>query len=162
MTTAARETLFVGIGSPHGDDQIGWCIADLLADQPSPGVVVRKASVPADLLDWLDGTVLLGVCDASRGGHPAGTVQRLDWQGGIEAADSQVLRVLARPGISDTHGFGLAAVLDLAHRLGQLPARVIVWAVEGQTFEPDSELSPQVQGALSAIAAAIRNDLLHA
>jgi hydrogenase maturation protease len=162
MTAAADETLFVGIGSPHGDDQIGWCIADILANPPSPGIAVRKASVPADLLDWLDGIALLAVCDASRGGRPAGTVQRLDWPDATAAADSHVLSILARRRASDTHGFGLATVLDLAHRLDRLPAHVIVWGVEGLTFEPNSELSPQMQGAVPAIAAAIRNDLLHA
>jgi hypothetical protein len=47
-------TLFAGTGSPHGDDRIGWLIADALDKLVPPDVEVRLASTPSHLLDWLD------------------------------------------------------------------------------------------------------------
>ncbi len=75
------QTLFVGLGSPHGDDQIGWLIADrLAAERGLPGTVaVRKAAIPLDLLDWLEGVDCLHVCDALQGPTTFGEVQRWEW-----------------------------------------------------------------------------------
>jgi hydrogenase maturation protease len=161
MSTSVDHILFVGIGSPHGDDQVGWSIADALAEL-LPGVATRKASVPADLLDWLERVDLLGVCDACRGGGPAGTVQRFEWERSTGPARSSILASMERVRVSGTHGLGLSAVLDLAQRLGRLPDRILVWGIEGQAFELGEELSPRVKDLLPAITAAIRSELFHA
>ena len=34
-------TLFVGVGSPHGDDQVGWLVARALADMSPKNCEVR-------------------------------------------------------------------------------------------------------------------------
>lgn len=162
MSTPGDHILFVGIGSPHGDDQIGWSIADALAATALAGVAIRKASVPADLIDWLEGVDLLGVCDACHSGSPAGTVQRLEWQRSRDSARSSILTSSAQTRASGSHGLGLSAVLDLARQLGRLPDRVIVWGIEGEVFQPVEELSPRVRCLLPAITAAIRSEFFHA
>ena len=73
-------TLVAGIGSPHGDDQAGWLVADRLTRElHRDDVAVRKATSPTELLNWLDGTERLIVCDACCGLGNAGDVRRWPW-----------------------------------------------------------------------------------
>ncbi len=85
---AEEKRLFVGIGSPHGDDQAGWLLADLLRGQfaSAGGILVRQAVVPADILDWLNGVEHLHVCDACTTGSPAATLHRWEWN--VAAGDA--------------------------------------------------------------------------
>jgi len=56
--------LVVGIGSPYGDDRVGWLVAERIAEMLGNRFIVRCARSPAELLDWLDGVAELHVCDA--------------------------------------------------------------------------------------------------
>jgi hydrogenase maturation protease len=47
-----------------------------------------------------------------------------------------------------THDFGVAAAIELARTLGQLPSRVIVFGVEGQDFLDGAGLSSPVEQAV--------------
>lgn len=132
-------TLVVGIGSPHGDDQAGWIIADRLAVAADAArFQVRKAKSPSELLDWLDGVDRLIVCDACRGLGAAGQVRSWQWP------DVS----LSAPMWSGTHDLSLPAALQLAERLGRLPDTVVVWSVEAANANTLSPLSPQVDAAL--------------
>jgi hydrogenase maturation protease len=138
-------TLFVGIGSPHGDDRAGWLVADALAEFNSSiptarpmQFSVRKAATPADLLDWLDGVQRLIVCDAVRGAGPPGRLHRWQWP------DLRLGRVHA----AGSHDFGLAAGLDLASSLGRLPAEVVVWGLESGQGIGGCDLSRAVKLSL--------------
>ncbi|MGI9427921.1 MAG: hypothetical protein ACR2NM_04645, partial [Bythopirellula sp.] len=98
-------TLIVGIGSPHGDDQAGWLVAERLAtDLDHDNIAVRKATSPVQLLDWLDSIDRLVVCDACRGLGDVGELRRWLWPS-PELADGSW---------SGTHDFSLIAVLQLA------------------------------------------------
>lgn len=133
-----RRTLCVGVGSPHGDDQVGWRMAEGIAARTLGGVVVRQALSPADLLHWIDDCDRLVICDACRGAGPIGSTHRWNWPcAAIEALPSP-----------DSHAFGLAAVLKLAAGLGRLPAEVIVWAIEAAPPQPLDALSDRVAAAL--------------
>ena len=145
------KTLFVGIGSPHGDDRLGWHVADALADRLQasetgfPGgdsaglnapaslsqVAIRKAASPADVLDWLDGIERLIICDACRSGGQPGLAYRWTWPD----------RAIAQAHCTGSHDLGLANVLELAQRLQRLPQVVIVWGVEAVTLQPQGDLS---------------------
>jgi len=142
-------TLIVGLGSPHGDDQAGWLVADqLVAHQHAahqhaavldPGdVAVRKAATPVDLIGWLDGIDHLLVCDACRGLGRVGAVRSWTWPASeLEGANW-----------SGTHDFALPAALQLAQRIGQLPPRVEIWSVEGAHGDALAMMSPEVLSAL--------------
>ena len=136
--TASR-TLFVGLGSPHGDDQVGWRVAEELRRR-QPDRTVRIASTPAELLDWLDGLDRLELCDAVRGESP-GRLHRWDWP----------TPQLGRLRSSGTHSFGVSAVLELAQRLGRLPAAVRIWGIEARQFEPTQTISGQLDAGLPVI-----------
>jgi len=57
--------LVVGIGSPHGADAAGWQVAAWLANASVAPWEVKRAVVPSDLLDWLDGCSVLAIIDAA-------------------------------------------------------------------------------------------------
>ena len=150
-------TLIVGIGSPHGDDQIGWRVAEALRSAVSPAIEVREASTPSQLLDWLEGVDRLIVCDAcqARRRAPDGSagdtlsVHRWQWP----TLQVSTLRS------AGSHSFGLPQVLQLAERLGRLPQEVIVFGVEGRQFEAFASRSPDVESLISNTVQVIAGEL---
>ena len=54
---------------------------------------------------------------------------------------------------------GVAEASELARALGRLPARTIVYGIEGSRFDTGSPLSPEVEAATQSVAAAIRREL---
>lgn len=152
----AGNTLLAGLGSPYGDDQFGWRLVDALRQRRLSGVGLVRLRSADELLDWLPGVVRLVVCDACQGAGAVGTWHRWRWP----AAELSHVRS------TGTHDLGLAAVLHLAERLGELPPEVAVWAVEGAPAEPGclpgGDLSPDVQRSLPQLAALISAELTHA
>jgi hydrogenase maturation protease len=141
----AVQTLVVGIGSPSGDDRFGWSVAELLSGRLPPRCQIRRAAAPADLLDWLSDCEELIVCDACRGWGDAGKVVCWEW-GNLPPIAVE---------FAGTHDLGLIAVLTLAHRLGMLPKRVLIWAVEAPVASPtmsDQWLTPCIASAADYVA----------
>jgi hydrogenase maturation protease len=141
-------TLVVGVGSDHGDDQLGWLLADWLKDCAPPGVCVRKARTPLQLLDWLTGVSCLVVVDACRGSGQPGDIQRFTWPD---------VPAWGRA-FAGTHDLGLLEALRLAETLGSLPARVVVWGVTApfQSGRYDAGLSPALEGAFPRVYARLQ------
>ena len=76
--------LVAGLGSAHGDDQAGWLVADRVGAQfrTHSEVVVRRAMIPLDVLDWLEGVSVLHICDACETTHRPEKLQRFTWNAG--------------------------------------------------------------------------------
>jgi hydrogenase maturation protease len=132
--------LIVGLGSHHGDDAVGWHVAEALARRVGDAAVVRTARSPADVLDWTVGVDWLLLCDGCRGSGPPGCVRRWTWP-------------LSAPALawSGTHDLGLLDVMALAERLGRLPRRVYVWTVEVEQTASGQRLSPRVAAAVPVV-----------
>jgi hydrogenase maturation protease len=136
--------LIIGVGSPFGDDRLGWVAAQMLRRSAVLNAL-EPGQVTIELLDrpgvmllerWRDaGSVI--VLDAVRSGAPPGTQHRLDPGG---------LPVLAQP--ASSHGFGVAAALELARVLGNLPPRLFLLGIELDPSRSDTSLSPAVSRAL--------------
>lgn len=153
--------LFVGLGSPHGDDQIGWLIAEALHLQVSerPDISVRKAAVPLDLLDWLEGINELHICDACCSDEKVGSLSRLQ----VSTRDGiPVFHELEWLRCSGSHDFDPGAVLDLAGRLGRLPEHVVVHAVSGCSFDPGEAVTEELAVRVPAIIRTILKELTDA
>lgn len=140
-------TLVIGIGSPHGDDQAGWLVAERIARDHH--AAVRQALSPADVLDWLQDVDRLIICDACRGLGRVGEVRRWQWP----LSDMPLLDW------SGTHDVSLPAALELADRLGLLPRHVVIWAVEGEAPCMLGRLSPQVADAVPRLVDQIAGEL---
>jgi hydrogenase maturation protease len=128
----------VAVGSPHGDDQIGWRVIERLQRKPLPGVSAAAVSEAVRVLDHLEGCKTLVLVDACRSGARAGTIHRLVWPDP---------RLQGQDNVS-THGFSLLQALELAAALGHLPPHVVLIGVEVQACSPTAQMSLPVRRAL--------------
>jgi len=136
------KTLFVGLGSHHGDDRVGWLVVDELRVAGLTGVEVRRLESPLDLLDWLEDVDCLAICDACQGAGVAGTWHRWTWP-------SPELPLMPARG---SHDMGLVATLQLARTLGTLPREVLIWGIELAVNEAGGRVSNEVVAAIESVA----------
>lgn len=147
------DSLFVGIGSPHGDDQIGWRVAESLAKRQMPQVDIRQASTPSQLLDWLGSLQRLFICDACERGPTSA-----DTSHGIERWNWPDMPSVATRSAS-SHSFGLLEVLRLASCLGSLPEQTTVYGIEGRSFNAFDDISPHVDQRLESMISTIASEI---
>lgn len=144
--------LVIGIGNEYrGDDAIGLLAARALRARAgsSARVVESDGDCTALLETWKQAHTVILV-DAVLSGARPGTIHRFDAR----------TRAIPRGCIlSSTHAFGIADTLALAHVLGQLPACLIVYGLEGVHFAAGDRLSPAVQHALPRLLTRILADL---
>lgn len=145
----APTTLFVGLGSSHGDDRVGWMVTDALEARLDSRAIVRHAAAPLDILDWLDGVERLAICDACRGIGAVGSWRR--WESPLAEFPAARAR--------HSHDLGLPAALQLAARLCPLPREVLVWGIEiGQTV-PEQLASREVAAAVPEVVEDVLREL---
>ena len=77
---------------------------------------------------------------------------------GFDAA--QPIARAERPG--STHGLGLGTAIELARACGDLPERLVVFAVEARSFGPGGGLSPSVAAALSRLERLVKSEIRRA
>jgi len=153
---ARRPPTVIGLGNTYAhDDGVGPAVAAALgADAPEGIRVIELDGEPARVIEAWAGTPLTIVIDASRSGTEPGTVRRLE---GADLAEGGVLAAAGRR--SSSHALGVAEALELGRALGRLPARLVVFAVEGHDASPGPGLSASVAAAVPELVVAVRHDL---
>lgn len=151
MTRSA--TLIVGVGSPHGDDRVGWRVTERLASLVSSLADVRTVADPSEILDWLDGVRTLHACDACHFSGAAGHVHRWQWPD-VPANVSKTAW--------SSHGVTLPQALALAGALGVLPDDVTIWGIEIAAARTAEPLSPALEQVATAVAEQIAGELADA
>jgi hydrogenase maturation protease len=143
----------VCVGNPwRGDDAVGLDVARRLAGTLPDGVeLAEREGEPTGLIDAWEGADRVWLVDAVSSGAPAGTIHRLD------ASEHELPVQLFR---GSTHHVGLAEAVELARALGRLPARTVVYGIEGASFEVGGELTPAVAGAAERAAEAVREEVV--
>ena len=128
------KTVVVGVGNTYrGDDAAGREVATRVRERVGAELDVVVCELePTRLIDAWGGADLALVVDAVASGAPAGTVHRFDATNG--ALPSREFR-------SSTHALGIGETIELARAIGKLPARIIVFGIEGQTFGSGMRLS---------------------
>ena len=133
--------LVVGVGNElRGDDGVGVEVARCVrARLPGDGFeVCELRGHPTDLLDLWRGRDAVVIVDTMRSGSPPGTILRLD-------AGNEPLPARQRNRIGSTHAAGLAETIELARALGALPARAIVYAVEGCRYDAGAAVTDDLE-----------------
>ncbi|HEX6310213.1 MAG TPA: hydrogenase maturation protease [Acidimicrobiia bacterium] len=136
--------MVIGVGNPfRGDDGAGLrAIALARPDLPAGVRVVESDGEPARVLDAWEGADLAVVVDAMRSGAEPGTVVRAE--AGRDALPEPV-------GGGSTHALGIGEAVALGRALDRLPARVVVFGIEGERFDAGVGLTPAVaRGAAQA------------
>ncbi len=153
--------LVVGVGSPFGDDQLGWIAVERLRATDvwnDKGVSFCDVTSPIRMMDMLDGVGKLVVVDACLAVGAVGTITRWSWP---DARFEQTQ-------FTGTHDFPLVASLQLAERLKKLPAQVLAWTITvenpplKEAIPSDSGLSLPVAEVLPEFVDPIAADLLGA
>jgi hydrogenase maturation protease len=156
MTDDRPSTVVIGVGNlDRGDDGLGPAAARLLRERveaarwrpgfAAPEIIEHGRDVASLILARARAQRLI-LIDACVSGSPPGTIHRFD----VSAAGMPP-RLL--PGsCHSSHGFGLAAALELARALGRLPPRSVVYAVEACSFAAGTPLSPALVGAAAEVA----------
>ncbi len=133
--------LIIGCGNRRrSDDGAGILVAERLRNLGIPAET--RSGEAADLIEAWRGADDVIVVDAVVTGAPVGTVQAWDARQPLASASKA----------ASTHGFGVAEAIGLAQVLQCLPARLQVYGIEGQRFEPGIEISPEVQHAIEDVA----------
>jgi hydrogenase maturation protease len=138
----------VGLGNAmRGDDAVGLAVARRLRELVPEADVIERSGEPAGLIDVLgeDARDVVLVDAVSSGGEP-GAVHRFD-------ASARALPEVAS---ASTHGLGLAEAIELGRALGRLPERLVVYGIEGASYELGAPLSPAVARAAETVAAELR------
>lgn len=141
----------IGIGSPCGDDRIGWDAIEalqasgLLGQYPAGTVEACCCDRPGALLAWFQDVEAAILIDAMRSGAPPGTVQKL--------------AVHALAPVQDpvsSHGISVAEQIALGRVLGLLPPTLLVYGIEAGQMAPgtqaDGRLRARIPGLLDLIA----------
>lgn len=151
MTGRVRQDVVViGVGNPdRADDGVGLLVAQRLTSLPGACVLLRRADACGLLADWA-GAAAVVLVDAARCLSRPGAIHRLDL-----AADplDQALR------LSSTHALGVMEAISLAQAVDDLPARMIVYAIEGACFELGAAITPAVLAAVPEVARLIAEEV---
>lgn len=144
----------IGVGSPFGDDRLGWAAAEslqhssLLRELEAGRVAISTLDRPGALLPmhWRNADIVI-LLDAVRSGAAPGTRHRLDMGdlAGVGAPCS-------------SHGFGMVSAIELARVLGDMPARLLLRGIEADPLWTGFSLSPAVAHALPSLVADIADE----
>ena len=148
------DTLVVGCGNLlRGDDAAGPILVRRLAETGVPSGVrlLDGGTAGRDVAFAMRGARRVVVVDASRLGVEPGTVHRVP---GSELEDLE-------PPPSNLHAFRWDQALGFARwLLGEdYPSDVVVWLVEGGSFEPGAPLTPAVDVAVDRIVRGVLDDV---
>lgn len=151
MSLAPRRLIAIG-NRDRGDDGVAFAVLRCLAHRlPADVAALECPNDPTRLIAlWRGASVAVVVDAAGSGTRPPGALHRYD------ATHQDVPAMRLRPA---SHTFGLAETIELARALGALPARLIVYGIEGADFERGSRLSDDVEAAVPAAATAVLADI---
>ncbi|MGE0681962.1 MAG: hydrogenase maturation protease [Candidatus Binatia bacterium] len=144
--------VILGVGNEYrGDDAAGLIAVRRLREALGDHIRCREENGEGTALmeAWKEAEAVILV-DATRSGTSPGTLHRFD-----VTARSLPATLLCY----STHAFGVAEAIELARALGQLPARFIVYGIEGKNFETGSELSVEAKIAVEEAVGCVRQEL---
>jgi hydrogenase maturation protease len=145
-------TLIIGVGNPYrSDDAVGLVVARQLKERQLPNTtVIEETADGVTLMDaWKSADTVI-LIDATNSGGKPGTLYRFD-------AHTQPIPAMFFP--RSTHAFGLAEAVALARVLHQLPARLIIYGVEGKIFNAAAGLSAEVEEAVGAVVEQVAREV---
>jgi hydrogenase maturation protease len=151
----------VGIGNPfRRDDGVGTAVADRLRRALPPGVrVVALDGEPARLVDAWAGAPVAIVVDAMRSGAAPGTLRRTELATTAGRDDRvDVPEPVAPARSASSHAYSLRDAVDLGRALGRVPARLVLYTVEGRDFADGPGLSDPVAAVVPEVAARVVAD----
>lgn len=145
---APRKVLVIGLGNAdRGDDAVGPSVVeDLRGRLPADVPVIARHGDMLSLIDDWAGFDALVCIDAAVSLADPGRIQRIDLPAGALSRELS---------LTSSHAFGLAETIELARTLHLAPQHIVVYAIEGGSFEPGAALTPAVAAAARLVAHSI-------
>jgi hydrogenase maturation protease len=142
----------IGIGNRfRSDDAAGLEVVRRLRLAHPPGVIlIEQEGEPGSLIEaWSTADEALVIDGVSSGSTP-GTVHRFD------VTDAPLPAEVFNP---STHAMGLPEAVELARELNRLPGRLIVYGIEGESFEAGEGLTEPVQKTVEKLVLDLYHEL---
>ena len=141
----------IGIGNHfRRDDAAGLEVARRLRLAHPPGVIlIEQEGEPASLIEAWSTVEESLVVDAISSGSEPGRLHRFDVT--HAPLPAEIFSV-------STHALGLPEAVELARELGRLP-RLVVYGIEGETFEAGEGLSDPVEKTVEKLVLDLYNEL---
>jgi hydrogenase maturation protease len=139
----------LGVGSPHGDDQLGWSVVDELARDPALQEVCFKLSTPWDLVEHFGRAVRCIVVDACQSGAAPGTIRQLSVRELPELAGTA----------TSSHGGSLLSAVRLAETLGYDLSHVSIFVIEAEACDSVTTLSAAARRGVTELVQRLRENL---
>jgi hydrogenase maturation protease len=142
----------IGIGNRfRRDDAAGLEVVRRLRLAHPPGVIlIEQEGEPGSLIEsWSSADEALVIDGVSSGSTP-GKVHRFD------VTDAPLPAEVFNP---STHAMGLPEAVELARELDRLPGRLIVYGIEGESFEAGEGLTEPVQKTVEKLVLDLYHEL---
>ncbi|UCE66046.1 MAG: hydrogenase maturation protease [Candidatus Zixiibacteriota bacterium] len=148
-----KKALIIGIGNGfRKDDGVGLEIARRIEELNLPGITVAKST--GDITNYInvfrDFEILIIADSIKNAGNPGMNIR-------IDISDLQEDFELS-PNIS-THWLGILETLKLANNTGYLPAKTIIYGIEGVDFSYGIGISAELTNATELIVDEIIDEL---
>lgn len=144
--------LVIGIGNSfRGDDAAGLLAARRLKSTGLGSVeVIEHSGDGASLMEtWKDVEAVI-LIDAVSSGTTPGSIYRME---------STSRPLPANLFQNSTHAFSLPHAVEMSRALGILPSTVIIFGIEGKTFQAGTELSSGVNEALPELVTRVTEEV---
>lgn len=147
-----QKTIVVGLGNDfRNDDGAGLAALRLFQSRNRRGVqVVELRDDLTKLLDHLQSVARAYIIDAVQSESQPGTIHRIEATGKYFSPAN-----LPR----STHGLSLRNLLELARLQGELPAKLIIYGIEGERFGYGNTMTPAVRDAVAQVVDSICAEL---
>jgi hydrogenase maturation protease len=145
-------TVVIGVGNMLcGDDAAGRELVRRLRRRrlPPGTTALESAGELSSLIEAWRGARRVILVDAARGEDAPGTVRRFE-------SDRPLPAVLSG---GSSHSLGVTEALELARSLGELPPELVVYAIQGLSFELGAQLSREVERALDPLIEQVLEEL---
>jgi hydrogenase maturation protease len=146
-----KQLSLIGIGNrSRSDDAAGLEVVRRLRLAHPPGVrLIEQEGEPVSLIESWSAADEAVVVDAVSSGSAPGTLYRFD------VTDAP----LPAEVFPSTHAMGLPEAVELARQLGRLPGRLVVYGVEGESWEAGERLSEPVQKTVEKLVLDLYREL---
>lgn len=146
----------IGVGSPFGEDQAGWMVAERLKNQIFTQTCLKKyVNVEwhdrpgIRLIELMHETKNIFLIDAVKSGNKLGTIHRLK--------NSEIHEFKS---LFSTHHVGIPQTLQLASVLNVMPDNIILYGIEIDNIEFHSTLSESVEVAINEVVVKINKEII--
>ncbi|HAT6977790.1 TPA: hydrogenase maturation protease [Legionella pneumophila] len=145
----------LGIGSPFGEDQAGWLVADRFKTElskehyASKTLIIESHDRPGlRLIELMNPAKVVFLIDAVKSGCAIGTIHRLK--------NNEIFVFQNR---LSTHEMGVAEALQIGHSLNALPEHIILYGIEIDNITFSATLSKSVEKAVKTVVIQLKKEI---